>query len=367
MSAIFPVLDSTLKNDEMSDRENESKKVLVDFCRTKRSLEYIHQYEGERAWWRLKRAIARKRQRRRIVYSGSVAAVLAISFTIFYLWEGTDIRSEKKILAECQEKIEGDRSTGVVLSLSDGSRVDLSANDGQVLPGTGIVNYLENRQLVYASDRERGKDSCFNRLDVPSGAEYHLILSDGTKVWVNSASQLVYPEFFGDSREVKLKGEAYFEVIHDAARPFIVHADGMAVRVLGTEFNVNTCRGQGEQTVLVKGKVEVDGGGGRKVVLKPGELAELTGGEIEVKQVNVRKYVAWRYGEFYFENATLGEIMTELSSWYGVRFVFINQSLRERRFSGVLKRGEAVRDVLRKIEQTSSVRFSVQNEMIKVE
>lgn len=351
----------------MSDKENELKRISVDFYRTKCSLEYINQYDGEQAWQKLKHAIARKRQYRRIVYSTSVAAVLMISFSIFYLWEETVIGLKENVLSNYQERTEEDRSTNVVLSLSDGSQVDLSASDGQVFPGTGIVNHRANKQLVYVSGQEQGKDSCFNRLDVPSGAEYHLILSDGTKVWVNSESQLIYPEVFGDIRNVRLEGEAYFEVTRDEARPFIVHAGGMSVKVLGTEFNVNTDKGQGVQTVLVKGKVEVNGGGELKAVLKPGELAELSGNEMKVKRVNVRKYTAWRYGEFYFENATLDEIMTELSLWYGVRFIFVNQSLRERRFSGVLKRGEVVGDVLRKIERTTSVHFLIQDEIIKIE
>lgn len=351
----------------MSDRENESKKIFVDFYRTKQSLEYIAQYDGERAWQKLRQAINRKRQRRRIAYSTSVAAVLTISFAIFYLWRGKDAQQGKDMLANRQEIVGKGESTGVILSLPDGSQVDLSISDGQVLAGTGIVNKRESKQLIYVPRQKQEKETCSNRLEVPRGGEYHLILSDGTKVWMNSESRLEYPMTFGDSREVKLEGEAYFEVTRDTARPFLVHVDGMSVKVLGTEFNVNTHREQKVQTVLVKGKVEIEADGGQVAILKPGEMGELTGKRVEVKRVNIRKYTAWRYGEFYFENATLDEIMEELMSWYGMEAVFINQSLRERKFSGVLKRGETVQDILRKIERTTSVHFTIQNKIIKIE
>ena len=216
------------------------------------------------------------------------------------------------------------------------------------------MNHPENKQLFYAADQGGEKISRMNRLDVPQGAEYHLVLSDGTRVWMNARSRLVYPVAFGDTREVELEGEAYFEVTRDENRPFIVHAGQVAVKVLGTEFNVNTCRKQKVQTVLVKGSV------------RPGELAETVGTQIRVTQVNVRKYTAWREGVFYFEEAELEEIMTELADWYCVQAVFTDQTVRTRKFSGVLERSETIENVLKKIERTTSVHFTIQQGIIQV-
>ena len=185
-------------------------------------------------------------------------------------------------------------------------------------------------------------------------------------VWMNARSRLVYPVAFGDTREVELEGEAYFEVTRDENRPFIVHAGQVAVKVLGTEFNVNTCRKQKVQTVLVKGSVQVENGGKREVVLRPGELAETVGTQIRVTQVNVRKYTAWREGVFYFEEAELEEIMTELADWYCVQAVFTDQTVRTRKFSGVLERSETIENVLKKIERTTSVHFTIQQGIIQV-
>lgn len=342
----------------------DSEKTYVDYYRTRRSLDYIDQYEPEQSWRKISGGLRRRRMRERMVYSSSVAALLAVSFAAFYF---TGKFTPENQFADNKGHVEQTGRTGVTLSFADGSTVDLTACDEQGLDERGIVHDQKNNRLIYVAKEGDKALSVTNRLEVPRGAEYHLILSDGTKVWVNANSRLVYPETFGKVREVELSGEAYFEVTHDETRPFVVHTEGMAVRVLGTEFNVNTHPARGVQAVLVKGKVEVDAGGKQKAVLAPGELAETVSGQMRVAKVNVRKYTAWRYGEFYFDNASLEEIMQELEAWYDVKPVFINQALRHRKFSGVLKRSETIGDILRKIEHTTSVHFSLKDQMIQIE
>lgn len=350
----------------MTNEEQQNRKTFIDCYRIGRSLEYIERYDQERAWKKLNSAIQKKHLHRRISYISSVAAMIAIAFTSFYLWLGEDkVPAER--LADVQEIIAPGGRSGVILSLADGRRIDLSAREGKIGAGEEVVNRPESKQLLYAAAQSGEKTSQMNRLDVPQGAEYHVVLSDGTRVWMNARSRLVYPVAFGETREVELEGEAYFEVTRDEKRPFIVHADQVAVKVLGTEFNVNTCRRQKVQTVLVKGSVKVENGGNREVVLRPGELAETVGTQIRVSQVNVRKYTAWREGVFYFEEATLEEIMTELADWYCVQAVFTNQTVRTRKFSGVLERSETIENVLKKIERTTSVHFTILQGIIQVE
>lgn len=349
----------------MTNEKQQNRKTFIDCYRIGRSLEYMDRYDQEQAWKKMNSAIQRKRLHRRISYMSSVAAMVAIAFTSFYLWRGEDQAPAEK-LADAQETVGQSGRPGVILSLSDGRRIDLSAREGKIGAGEEVVNHPENKQLFYAADQGGEKISRMNRLDVPQGAEYHLVLSDGTRVWMNARSRLVYPVAFGDTREVELEGEAYFEVTRDENRPFIVHAGQVAVKVLGTEFNVNTCRKQKVQTVLVKGSVQVENGGKREVVLRPGELAETVGTQIRVTQVNVRKYTAWREGVFYFEEADLEEIMTELADWYCVQAVFTDQTVRTRKFSGVLERSETIENVLKKIERTTSVHFTIQQGIIQV-
>ena len=222
----------------MTNEKQQNRKTFIDCYRIGRSLEYMDRYDQEQAWKKLNSAIQRKRLHRRISYMSSVAAMVAIAFTSFYLWHGEDQAPAEK-LADAQETVGQSGRPGVILSLSDGRRIDLSAREGKIGAGEEVVNHPENKQLFYAADQGGEKISRMNRLDVPQGAEYHLVLSDGTRVWMNARSRLVYPVAFGDTREVELEGEAYFEVTRDENRPFIVHAGQVAVKVLGTEFNVS--------------------------------------------------------------------------------------------------------------------------------
>ena len=160
----------------------------------------------------------------------------------------------------------------------------------------------------------------------------------------------------------------YFEVTHHENKPFIVHTAGMKVKVLGTEFNMNTRNTAGIQTTLVKGKVVVEGEHFTAVVLNPGELAtaDIKTGKVDIVPVNVRKYIAWRYGEYFFEEATMEEILNELSLWYDVEIVYRQEQLRKEKFSGCLRRSESIVSLLNKIEQTTYVHFSVEPNRIIV-
>jgi len=188
-------------------------------------------------------------------------------------------------------------------------------------------------------------------------------------VWLNSDSRFTYPvTFTGKYREVQLDGEAYFQVSRNEARPFRVHTQGMDVVVLGTEFNVNTRRPEQVQTTLVKGKVGVETVSEKPVLLQPGEMAStnVLTGRTRKEQVDVERFVAWRYGAYCFEDATMEKILTELGLWYDVEIEYRNEQLRRERFSGYLLRGESITSILHKIEQTTYVHFTVAGNRIIV-
>ena len=167
----------------MTNEKQQNRKTFIDCYRIGRSLEYMDRYDQEQAWKKLNSAIQRKRLHRRISYMSSVAAMVAIAFTSFYLWRGEDQAPAEK-LADAQETVGQSGRPGVILSLSDGRRIDLSAREGKIGAGEEVVNHPENKQLFYAADQGGEKISRMNRLDVPQGAEYHLVLSDGTRVWI---------------------------------------------------------------------------------------------------------------------------------------------------------------------------------------
>lgn len=212
---------------------------------------------------------------------------------------------------------------------------------------------------------DKGED---NQLIVPRGGEYRLTLSDGTKVWLNSSSVLTFPTVFaGDFRRVQLTGEAFFEVSPDAGHPFIVVTPKMDVKVLGTSFNVSVYEDEeAVHTTLLKGRVEVRTGGGEPCELKPGEQAYLTGGELTRKEVNTSQFTSWINGKFMFFNTPLEEISKQISRWYDVDIFFSREEVKEIRFTGAMLRFEPLEELIRMIESTSNVRFSVKNKTIVI-
>ena len=353
----------------MTNEKQQNRKTFIDCYRIGRSLEYMDRYDQEQAWKKLNSAIQRKRLHRRISYMSSVAAMVAIAFTSFYLWRGEDQAPAEK-LADAQETVGQSGRPGVILSLSDGRRIDLSAREGKIGAGEEVVNHPENKQLFYAADQGGEKISRMNRLDVPQGAEYHLVLSDGTRVWMNARSRLVYPVAFGDTREVELEGEAYFEVTRDENRPFIVHAGQVAVKVLGTEFNVsNYPENKDVQTTLVKGKVQVtlsedmDG-----YILNPGEQAVYNkeSGEVTVANVDVSYVTAWREGRLRFRDRPLKEIMDFISRWYDVDVEYEDESVKNYLFGCNFNRHVTVTPLLELFQSTGTVRFEVVGKKIIV-
>lgn len=311
----------------------------------------------------------RKRQANRRMFwrLSQIAAVLFLFLGGGYWWFSRETEQHPVVESVYREPnrsmVRLMTATGEVLNLSSPDLSDTLKIDG--------VRIAKNQgTLIY--DKNPGKppvgESVCNKIEVPRGAEYSLILSDGTRIWLNSDTRLSYPVSFEKSvREVELHGEAYFEVSRDETKPFIVRTGQLAVTVLGTEFNVNTRIPAHVRTALVKGKVEVVFGEGDSYILNPGEMAstDLLSGRTSVGRVNIQKYIAWRHGRFCFEEATVEEIMQELSLWYDVQAEYRDERVKQEKFSGYLLRGESVMSILRKIEQTSYIHFTmVQNRII---
>ena len=348
----------------MTNEKQQNRKTFIDCYRIGRSLEYMDRYDQEQAWKKLNSAIQRKRLHRRISYMSSVAAMVAIAFTSFYLWRGEDQAPAEK-LADAQETVGQSGRPGVILSLSDGRRIDLSAREGKIGAGEEVVNHPENKQLFYAADQGGEKISRMNRLDVPQGAEYHLVLSDGTRVWMNARSRLVYPVAFGDTREVELEGEAYFEVTRDENRPFIVHAGQVAVKVLGTEFNVKAYAENEVMTTLVSGRVMVKRGLD-SLTLAPGEQCEVDKqtGLLTVKEADLVTTLAWKNGEFVFKNVTLENMINELSRWYDMEVVYESEALKDDRYYIYVERSKTLEEVLDKVTLTGNMKYRIDGKKV---
>ncbi len=176
-------------------------------------------------------------------------------------------------------------------------------------------------------------------MSTPRGGQYQLKLPDGSKVWLNAASSITYPTAFtGDNREVKITGEAYFDVVKNESKPFVVKTYKDRVIVLGTEFNINSYTDEGFiKTSLVEGTVKIN-----QTLLKPGQ-AYING---KILETDLSKDLAWKNGLFSFENADIQSVMRQLARWYDVEVKF-KGSISTDQFSGKLGRNLALSQVMR--------------------
>lgn len=252
---------------------------------------------------------------------------------------------------------------GAILTLSDGSVLVLdSLGNGLVTTQNGTQVMLKNGQLVYDANNTNPATVGYNTMSTPKGRQFQMVLPDGSKVWLNAASSIHYPTMFiGDERLVEITGEAYFEVAHNAAKPFKVKINNTTtVEVLGTHFNVNAYTNEETiNTTLLEGAVRVSGAGG-KTVLVPGQQAQTTadGKSKVVNAVNTGKVIAWKNGVFDFEDASLEEVMRQLERWYDIEVVY-EKNIPKLEFFGKMGKDLSLDIVLRGLEK-SNVHFRVE-------
>ena len=199
---------------------------------------------------------------------------------------------------------------------------------------------------------------------------YLLTLSDSTRVWLNADSRLEYPlAFSGNMREVKLKGEAYFEVVKNAEAPFVVKTDLGDIKVLGTQFNVKCYPEEPViATTLVSGKVSFTNPALSPATLRPGQqLTYKKGADRAVlRPVNVRNYVGWRENLLGFQSEPLENIMQVLSRWYDIQIIFENDRLKQLEFSGNLDKYTDIKTFFRLFEMGADVRFEIDDRTVYV-
>ena len=293
-----------------------------------------------------------------------IVAIGAISITIH-----RNIQSEK-----VAEKIQPGEAKATLI-LSDGSRHSLEKLDNTELKESGALIVNSGKELNYETLPAKNKlhlkalSKRFNTLNVPRGGEYILKLSDGTKVWLNSETVLTYPLQFGKKeRKVELIGEAFFEVQHDAERPFKVELNGQVIEVLGTSFNINAYPDKTyAETTLAEGSIDVSiMGAENSVLLEPGFQCQVNklDKSYVVSKVDVRKIIAWKFGNYMFEEETLENMISTLSRWYDFTYSFENKDSRQLKFTGKLKRTDRIDDILTIIESTNEVKFKVEEKRV---
>lgn len=231
----------------------------------------------------------------------------------------------------------------------------LMATDGQ-----GTLSYQNNHPALSKQT---------NRLATPRGGEYRIVLPDGTRVHLNSLSELQYPLAFDkEQRVVKLSGEAYFEIAKDPRRPFYVETNGITIRQYGTRFNVNARSLHATTIALEEGSVGVITPEGTTQMMKPGELATWDGetNTLQLAQANLEPHTGWHRGRFIFDDEPLSKIMEALSLWYDIDVRFQDTRIAAQRFTGNVGRYEDIHTILKGIETIVNVECQIKGKQVRI-
>lgn len=317
-----------LKNNVDEAYENVKKSIHVD----KKAFRIIHLF-----------------QRNYIKYAAVI--LILISSGVFFLTKNNSGEHNSVSINPGTDK--------AILTLANGTELALDS----------VTNYNDNlitntgKDVIYKEANSEINTLEYNYLTIPRGGQYHVVLSDGTEVWVNSESQLKYPVNFieGKPRTVELVyGEAYFEVspstAHKGAKFFVLN-ENQTVEVLGTKFNIKAYKGETQiYTTLVEGKVSINTTFEKQSIV-PNEQSvySLDLGRLSIHQVKVNREIAWINGEFIFHKKTLKDIAKVLTRWYNVEIVFFNDAIAEQKFNGELKKDQKLETILKLIKDTNKI------------
>ena len=265
----------------------------------------------------------------------SIAAVVVIAFVFFFNGRKDDSSVVvQRAKTEFSSETSSDTKSVVRKDSSHGDSEDKSEQEDR--------QFAANEILVAETGR---------------GEDRHLVLSDGTKVWLNAESSLLYPKHFaGKERKVQLQGEGYFEVRHNAKCPFIVEAANLIATDLGTAFGIKVYIGKPAQVTLVSGCVAVrQKGESSSLVLKPNQMATLSGDGFDVTDVDTYPLVQRKSGLFYFHEVALVDVMKELGRWYHVKVVFENKNCLQTQVHFVAERKLSLEEVVRQLNELEGI------------
>ena len=330
----------------------------------------IKRYLPEEGWEKIEKQIKSPFGRRSVfMIVGKYAAAAAILFSVFLFVKEFTFRNDTA--TELVQPQQTPLKPGVKearLILDDGRVIPLTADSAfSIEEENGTVIDKTTQTIDYAKNAAKPPREIFNTIITSTGEEFSLNLSDGTKVILNAESEIRFPVVFvRDERVVEITGEAYFEVARDAEHPFTVKTPASVTQVLGTSFNVRAYDDElSEKITLVEGKVDISrqDNGNQTITLSPGEQASVsgTGGEIQVEQVNIAYYTAWKDGRFIFRDERLEDIVRNLKRWYQFDVEYLNEDTKDMRFGATLDRYKEVNPIFKIFNNTRLVNI-IQNE-----
>lgn len=347
-------------------RENpelrEEGKAYARLIKTSLKLKQIKEIDQEKAWNSILHEISAKdAATRRLIsirwlkYAAVLLPLIILTGLLFI-----KVKEKQEHIAQYTDIMSAVREKKAKLVLSSGETFILDNSlVGTTIEKEGVVinRDMEDR-ISYQSAQKRS----LHRLVVPRGAEYQLVLPDGSLVFVNSGSFIEYPTVFEDDlRQVTLEGEAFFMVTQNTGKPFVVNSPDFSIMVTGTDFNVYNYPDDMATTTLVNGSVTVSSAFSDGVELKPGQQACISNlnNQITVREVDVEIYTSWIDGVFVFKDLPLSELAKRMERWYDIDIEFDNINAGKTRFTGAMEKDKAFKDVVWLIEQSGNVTFKI--------
>jgi len=346
--------------------------LLTDEAQRHEALRRMGRFDEETAWAQFEEKIQEEnnivplRQRRFIRYASAAAVIAGLAIGgYFFLHQKQPVQ-----LAQNQPHDIAPGHNQATLTLANGKKIILTKNLKGTLAvqGNTTIHVNSNTSIAYTATALAEAAVQYNTLSTAKGemSPYPLVLADGTKVWLNASSSITFPTAFpGKERIVSVTGEAIFEVAHNAAHPFKINVAGQTVEDIGTEFNINAYPDEpAVKVTLASGKVRVVKDG-HEALLNPGQVAVTSANtdNIKIKDADLDVAFAWKNGLFLYDNEPLSSIMRQVARWYDVDIVYDGAD-PNKLFGGGISRYKNVSQVLRKLELTGDVHFSIEGRRV---
>ena len=367
INEIYDLLKKYRERQCTLEEEEQIVRLYEQFDDEVEKLPEIPEGKREQLWFSIKRKIQTPWKLRMVMFYRYTAAIIILAMigSVGIYFGGA--REQERQVPVRQEILP---AQGVaVLQLSDGREVALSSTT-VIKEQEGVIIENDSSKVLNYTLTTVKSEPLYNTITVPAGGEFSVLLSDGSSVHLNSCSSLTYPvPFMGDVREVKLSGEAYFDVTK-SDRPFIVKMEDIDVRVLGTSFNLSGyTTDQNVSVTLVSGKVAIrDHQLQRDFNVTPGMRFEYNRESQQVKmwEVDPELYISWMKGKFRFEDMRLEDIMVTLNRWYDCTITYSDNTLRDLRFTGAAEKDRPASYLLELIEMITEVKFQIDGKHILI-
>ncbi len=312
---------------------------------------------------------------RNTLMAASIIVLLTAVSLIWWIQNDVDDTGLSIMRHAASVEADMDSESNVKLVLSNDREVKINENSVNIAYSANGQNVQINNSENIKQQDSGNKEPMYNTILVPYGKRSQIVLSDGSKVWLNAGTKFTYPAKFSEKRrEVFLLGEAIFEVTHDADNPFYVVTEDYQVKVLGTVFNVSSYADDGfTSTALESGRVEIDfprtpGLESQVVKMLPGTLTTYRKSEKQLKLIktDIEQYMSWRKGSFIFNNCELRNIVKKIARHYNMQITIENEKLEQRKFSGSLDITEDIEHTLNILKETASFNYHKENNQILI-